>query len=73
MAAIGGLAGFGNLAQSALPDLKKLAADPGTVYEASIKDAALKEAAEEATRTKDTVKSTADEAIKHINEAKPKK
>lgn len=73
LAAIGGLAGFGNLAQSALPDLKKLAADPGTAYDAAIKDAAVKDAAEEVTRTKDTVKSTAEEAIKHINEAKPKK
>lgn len=66
LAAIGGLAGFGELGKSALPDLKKLT-DATPSFEAHFKEAATKAAAEETTRTKDTVKAAAEEAIKHIS------
>jgi HEAT repeat protein len=71
-AAIEGLAAFGEVAQPAVPALKKY--DPETLsFDAHIKEVTAA-ASEEATRMKHAVKDAADEAAKHINDSRsPKK
>jgi len=66
-AVIDGLAAFGDVAQPAVPALKKY--DPETLSF----DAQIKEVSEEATKAKQAVKVAAEEAVKHINDYKPPK
>jgi HEAT repeat protein len=72
LAAISGIAAFGEAAHSAIPALKGY--DPEALsYDSHIKDI-TKAATEEARRTKDAVKAAADEAVRQIYDAKsPKK
>jgi HEAT repeat protein len=69
-AAINSLAAFGDVASSAIPALKNF--DPKQLsFEGVTKDA-NKNVLEEVNRTREAIKTSAEEAIKQISEAKPK-